>query len=103
MRADAIKEGVAAVLPNTVVDQIRLWEQERQRVLVTDGTLILPVHCFRRSDASIVLAGFLYDDFSSASDYELVAQYARELGVLLWERVEIRKMFVTADGHVQVR
>ncbi|KAI5477709.1 transcription initiation factor TFIIH subunit 4 [Pseudohyphozyma bogoriensis] len=73
----------AALLPTTVVDQIRLWEKEGQRVTSVDG--------------------YLYDDFSSTGDFELVATYARELGVVLWELPEKRKVFVTADGHQQVR
>ncbi|KAM0751463.1 transcription factor Tfb2 [Meredithblackwellia eburnea MCA 4105] len=71
------------LLPTTVVDQIRLWEREGERVKTSEG--------------------YLYDDFSSTSDYELVANYARELGVLLWELPKIRKMFVTMDGHLQIR
>ena len=45
----------------------------------------------------------MYDDFSSTSDFELVVNYARELGVLLWELPSKRQMFVTMDGHQQIR
>ncbi|KDE04515.1 hypothetical protein MVLG_05081 [Microbotryum lychnidis-dioicae p1A1 Lamole] len=83
MRADAIKEGAASILPTTVVDQIRLWEQEGQRVQTSEG--------------------YLYDDFLASSDYELVANYARDLGAMLWELPSARKMFVTVDGHAQLR
>ncbi|ORY88174.1 RNA polymerase II transcription factor B subunit 2 [Leucosporidium creatinivorum] len=83
MRADQIREGAPSVLPTTVVDQIRLWQQEGERVQSTEG--------------------YLYDDFSAAADYELVATYARELGVMLWESPPLRKMFVTGEGHTQVR
>ncbi|SCV67579.1 BQ2448_5190 [Microbotryum intermedium] len=83
MRADAIKEGAASILPTTVVDQIRLWEQEGQRVQTSEG--------------------YLYDDFLASSDYELVASYARDLGAMLWELPSARKMFVTLDGHAQLR
>ena len=37
MRADAIKEGNVSVVPTTVVDQIRLWQQEGQRVRSDEG------------------------------------------------------------------
>ncbi|KAM0787327.1 hypothetical protein ACM66B_003416 [Microbotryomycetes sp. NB124-2] len=83
MRADAIKEGNASVIPTTVVDQIRLWQQEGQRV---------------RSDE-----GYLYTDFSAQADYELVADYARDLGVTLWQSASSRRLFVTMSGHLQVR
>lgn len=48
-------------------------------------------------------AGYLYDDFSSGHDYDLVVNYARELGALLLELPKARKVFVTADGHLQIR
>ena len=47
--------------------------------------------------------GFLYEDFSSTADFELVVNYSRDLGVLLWELPAYRKMFVTIEGHAQVR
>lgn len=47
--------------------------------------------------------GYLYDDFSSGHDYDLVVNYARELGALLLELPKARKVFVTADGHLQIR
>lgn len=48
-------------------------------------------------------AGFLYDDFSSTHDYELVVNYAREIGAIVFDEPRTRKVFVTADGHLQVR
>ncbi|TNY20418.1 RNA polymerase II transcription factor B subunit 2 [Rhodotorula diobovata] len=71
------------LLPTTVVDQIRLWEHERRRIQTTDG--------------------YLYDDFSSSHDYDLVVNYAREIGAVVLEVPRTRKVFVTADGHLQVR
>jgi len=47
--------------------------------------------------------GFLYDDFSSTHDYELVVNYAREIGAIVFDEPRTRKVFVTADGHLQVR
>lgn len=75
--------GEDKLLPTTVVDQIRLWEHEQRRIVTTDG--------------------YLYDDFSSGHDYDLVVNYARELGALLLELPKARKVFVTADGHLQIR
>jgi transcription initiation factor TFIIH subunit 4 len=89
-----------SVLPTTVVDQIRLWEQEGQRVTHESGGSSLSVPPLVLTTAC---AGYLYDDFSSAADYELVRNYAKQLDVLLWELERNRKMFVTAEGHTQVR
>lgn len=51
----------------------------------------------------IVWTGYLYDDFTAQSDFEQVATYARELGCLLWESDQLRKVFVTSEGHPQIR
>ncbi|GAA5843796.1 hypothetical protein JCM5353_001943 [Sporobolomyces roseus] len=71
------------LLPTTVVDQIRLWEHERRRIKHVEG--------------------YLYDDFSSEHDYELVANYARDLRVVLLELPRQKRLIVTGDGHAQVR
>ncbi|GAA5961979.1 hypothetical protein JCM3765_007181 [Sporobolomyces pararoseus] len=71
------------LLPTTVVDQIRLWEHERRRIKHVEG--------------------YLYDDFSSEHDYELVSNYARDLRVVLLELPKQRKLIVTSEGHQQVR
>ncbi|GAA5821770.1 hypothetical protein JCM11251_001017 [Rhodosporidiobolus azoricus] len=81
MRAQAVAD--EKLLPTTVVDQIRLWEHERRRIQTTDG--------------------YLYDEFSSQHDYELVLNYAKEVGAVLWESEKARRVFVSADGHLQVR
>lgn len=73
----------AATLPTTVVDQIRLWEREGQRVQSSEG--------------------YLYDDFTTLDDFRLVRDYAARLDVVLWESEEARKCVVTGDGHLQIR
>lgn len=101
----------SSVLPTTVVDQIRLWEQEGQRVKHQEGSsfpppllssLLLPFYSLT-PHRLLVRSGYLYDDFSSSSDYALVLNYAKELDVLLWETEGGRKLFVTAEGHALVR
>lgn len=72
------------LLPPTVVDQIRLWELEKNRI---------------KSDE-----GYLYEDFRTLTDYELVLNYAKQLNVVIWEGpISMRKFFVTAEGHATVR
>jgi len=71
------------LLPPTVTDQIRLWELEKERIKTTSG--------------------YLYTAFSSQSDFEVVRDYARDNGLLIWEAEAERKLFVTGEGHVEVR
>ena len=53
------------VLPPTVVDQIRLWQLENERMKTTGG--------------------FLFQDFDDAKEYLAVVAFAEEIGVLLWK------------------
>ncbi|KDN50836.1 RNA polymerase II transcription factor B subunit 2 [Tilletiaria anomala UBC 951] len=71
------------LLPVTCTDQIRLWEREKNRVAAQQGSL--------------------YTDFTSYADFELVRNYARESGVLLWESEETRRFFVSAEGTGPIR
>ncbi|RDW67134.1 TFIIH/NER complex subunit TFB2 [Aspergillus mulundensis] len=69
-----------SVLPPTVVDQIRLWQLERDRVKAT--------------------AGFLFKDFVSLAEYEAPCRYAEEIGVLIWKSDRKRMFFVTRHEQV---
>jgi transcription initiation factor TFIIH subunit 4 len=69
------------ILPPTVVDQIRLWQIENERMKATPG--------------------FLFKDFASAPEYEAVVRYADEIGVLVWRSDAKRCFFVTR--HEQLR
>lgn len=60
------------VLPPTVVDQIRLWQIENERMKATPG--------------------FLFKDFESQKEYDGCVKYADEIGVLKWKS-DARKMF----------
>ncbi|KAL4937974.1 hypothetical protein BDV06DRAFT_201924 [Aspergillus oleicola] len=69
-----------SVLPPTVVDQIRLWQLERDRVRATGG--------------------FLFKDFVSLAEYEAPCRYAEEVGVLIWKSDRKRMFFVTKHEQV---
>lgn len=69
------------VLPPTVVDQIRLWQLENERMKTTTG--------------------FLFKDFDDRLDYEKVSTYADEIGVLQWKS-DAKQMFF-ANRHEQLR
>ncbi|PTD05352.1 RNA polymerase II transcription factor B subunit 2 [Fusarium culmorum] len=69
------------VLPPTVVDQIRLWQLENERMKTTGG--------------------FLFKDFEDHKEYMAVAGFAEEVGVLVW-RNDVKGMFF-ASKHEQIR
>lgn len=71
------------VIPSTVTDQVRLWELERDRFKFMEGVL--------------------YDQFLSQNDFELLRDYAKDLGVLLWDNAIKRVMVVTKGGHDDVK
>ena len=72
--------GTGHVLPPTVVDQIKLWQIENERMKATPG--------------------FYISEFSSFADYESACSYAREIGVLAWSSDEKRIFFVTRVEQV---
>lgn len=65
-------------IPPTVMDQIRLWEYEGERVETTNG--------------------YLMREFSTQTEYADVLNYADALGVLVWKNDEKRTFFVS---HVE--
>ena len=68
------------VLPPTVVDQIRLWQIEGERMKATGG--------------------FLFKDFLNAAEYEGPCKYAEEIGVLVWKSDAKRMFFVTRHEQI---
>ena len=74
-------QGGGPVLPPTVVDQIRLWQIENERMKATPG--------------------FLFRDFEGQKEYEGCVRYADEIGVLIWKSDAKRMFFVTR--HEQLR
>jgi len=73
------------ILPLTVVDQIRLWEMERNRLKVEKGCLY---HDFPRDRAEV---------------FQEVLNYAKQYNVVIWSNVEKRMLIVTTEGHHIVR
>merc|ERR550532_521064 len=71
------------ILPPTITDQIRLWELEKDRFVFSDGVL--------------------YNQFLSQSDFDMLRDYAKDLGVLIWDNEEKRTMVVTRGGHDDVK
>lgn len=54
-----------SILPPTIVDQIKLWENERNRFLFSEGVL--------------------YSQFLSQTDFEVLRDHAVSAGVLIWQ------------------
>ena len=71
------------VIPPTVVDQIALWEAERNRFTFTDGVL--------------------YNQFLSQGDYETVRNFAENSNVMVWSNNRLRTVIVTKEGHEPVK
>lgn len=70
----------STIVPPTVVDQIRLWQLEGDRMKAT--------------------VGFLFKDFVTEEEYLAVSKYADEIGVLVWRGDRERKFFVTRHEQV---
>ncbi|XP_041984335.1 general transcription factor IIH subunit 4 [Aricia agestis] len=71
------------LLPPTVVDQIKLWEGERNRFKYTEGVV--------------------YNQFLSQADFTALRDYARGAGVLTWQNERTRTMVVTRASHDDVK
>jgi transcription initiation factor TFIIH subunit 4 len=84
LQATGIDSGrVIATLPPTIIDQIQLWQIERDRMTTTGG--------------------YLFQDFANAGEYEAVSKYAEEVGVLVWKNNEKKMFFVVESGLEQVK
>lgn len=71
------------VIPPTIMDQLRLWELERDRFNFREGVL--------------------YSQFISQNDFQLLRNYASDLGVLIWDNPSKRVMVVNRNGHDEVK
>ncbi|GME85099.1 unnamed protein product [Ambrosiozyma monospora] len=70
------------VLPPTVVDQIKLWQLELDRI-----------QAFK---------GYLYTEFANDMEFERLLNYGKELCVIVWEDRTKRRFFVTSEGNQQL-
>ncbi|KAF7989625.1 hypothetical protein HCN44_008299 [Aphidius gifuensis] len=70
-------------LPPTIVDQIKLWENERNRFTFTGGVL--------------------YNTFLSNTEYEVLRDHAQSTNVLIWHNDKTRTVVVSKDSHDDVK
>ncbi|KAF2687428.1 transcription factor Tfb2 [Lentithecium fluviatile CBS 122367] len=68
-------------LPETVTDQIRLWEMEGERVVTSNG--------------------YLMKEFPSEKEYRDVVRYAEDVGVLVWKDDANRRFFINGIEQIQ--
>lgn len=76
-------EGRKNPLPPTVVDQIKLWENERNRFTYTEGVV--------------------YNQFMSTTEFNALRDYAQSQKHLLWQNERTRTLVVTKNGHDDVK
>ncbi|WAR30320.1 TF2H4-like protein [Mya arenaria] len=83
----ALMRGITAEqslsLPPTIIDQVRLWELERDRFKFDEGVL--------------------YSQFQSQPDFEKLKDYAKDQDVLVWHNSNKRVMVVSRAGHDSVK
>jgi len=77
------RESPGPPIPPTISDQIKLWEQERDRFTFTEGVL--------------------YNQFLSQADYDTVKTFAEGQGVVVWSKDDKRTLVVTKEGHDPVK
>ncbi|CAB3405971.1 unnamed protein product [Caenorhabditis bovis] len=70
-------------LPITVADQIRLWEDERKRMVLNDA--------------------YMYSTFESEQEFFGVRDFAAAEGILLWADTQQKLVIVTESGHEKVK
>ncbi|KAJ8983385.1 hypothetical protein NQ317_010478 [Molorchus minor] len=70
-------------LPPTVVDQIKLWELERNRLTYNEGVL--------------------YSQFLSQADFNVLKEYAQSSGSLIWYNKERRTLVINKSAHDDVK
>lgn len=70
------------ILPPTVVDQIKLWQIEMDRIRATEG--------------------YLFTNFADFNEYTTIVNYANQLGVVVWQNANKANFFVAKEGNSQV-
>uniref|UniRef100_A0AC34FQA5 General transcription factor IIH subunit 4 n=1 Tax=Panagrolaimus sp. ES5 TaxID=591445 RepID=A0AC34FQA5_9BILA len=73
------KFGTTGCVPQTVVDQINLWEVERSRFTHSPGVL--------------------YSNFATRNEYLGAMTYAKENNILKWSSPQNRQIIIDSDGH----
>jgi len=70
-------------IPFTVIDQIKLWEQNRNRLIHRDG--------------------FLYQQFLSEREFDSTLTEAKRINALLYAKPTNRLLIISPEGHEQMK
>lgn len=79
----------------TVVDQIRLWEMERNRLKPTPCKIYTELQLILFTYFFFFCAAYLYHEFNVQADFDAAEKYAKDLGVLLWSSSTKRTMVIS--------
>lgn len=92
-------------LPPTVVDQIKLWELERNRLTYNDGVLYSQFLSQVKLFALICnkTRTKIFITFVFKADFNVLKEYAQSNGYLIWCNKEKRTMVVNKAGHDDVK
>jgi transcription initiation factor TFIIH subunit 4 len=94
-------------VPATVVDQILLWEAEKNRLVMTEGVwLLLFGHrtCMLTRIVRQLHPGYLYQGFLTQEEYSLALQYAQGMGIVAWSDDTSRNLFIRGpEGHAMLK
>jgi len=71
------------VIPETVSDQIRLWEAERNRVTYDRGVI--------------------YDGFNTDEIFNSCVKYAKDIGIYVWHHQTKKYMMIVESGYESMR
>ncbi|ELR21525.1 transcription factor tfb2 subfamily protein [Acanthamoeba castellanii str. Neff] len=71
------------IIPESIADQLRLWEAEDRRLSLSSG--------------------YFYDDFASLAAFKKAEKYARDVGALIYSDATKRFLFVSEPGHQLLR
>eukprot|EP01112_Ceratiomyxa_fruticulosa_P013940 TRINITY_DN3954_c0_g1_i1.p1 TRINITY_DN3954_c0_g1~~TRINITY_DN3954_c0_g1_i1.p1 ORF type:complete len:509 (-),score=85.55 TRINITY_DN3954_c0_g1_i1:75-1601(-) len=82
-RKTSIPGGIKTLIPETVADQIKLWETERSRVKSQGG--------------------YLYDQFLTKAQFHATCEQAFSMGGLIWLNTEKLMMMVTDSIHDEMK
>ncbi|GMM37743.1 TFIIH/NER complex subunit [Saccharomycopsis crataegensis] len=82
MKASHLSLRNLEIVPSNIVDQIKLWQLELDRIQA--------------------FGGYLFKDFKGEVEYKGLLNYAEEIGVLLYKDNANRKFFVTDEGRQQL-
>lgn len=98
------------ILPPTVVDQIKLWENERDRFTFSEGVLysqFLSQQDFQVIKRNPILSFFTVNSKKSNSVFthfmQVLRDHAVKQDVLIWQNERQRTMVVTKAGHDDVK